>query len=625
MIDRLVIGALVFFVNARCDILEGPGDNARIIPNSEDIPAEDLPLEHRGESVMILPDVFSISRNVTSQLHVDLFFSLFFVFLNNQFDATRAQFTIFAPAYLPTKEATRWLSAEEKLTEELLLNHIVMGEHLRPEIVTLTGVVRSTLGGLEVAFSIDDDGELWVNDVKIVAWRTEGQALIIALDDYLFKQEVNEEVKNLETVDSNELSRNDDIDEDVEEWGEDRGNLAIDTVTVNDSEENEEFPNATPRNQKKKCTQVENKSGLSIFKTITVCTENVSSVKDANNEDKSPTLRKIDSDLPLLEDLQSQLGYFRGGPGLNYFLTYANSTGLESELNSKKSYTLLAPTDQAFQSWHPIDWGFNPFLVEEFLEDLMKNLVVEEFIAIEENNEKLTMYKTLSGKLIEISTRGENIYVNNILILGDLPLAGGNSEVIFLDKVPWLDNEIVQELRQNFSHLETGPPVFNGSIESLNNGSTVLLQEFDYDITTNSNSLELFGDNFENKTNDVTRQDNEEFAVMVDDFVNFPQTTTSEQTDYEEIAPVNFPSNITAIKILPQTESLEDDNIKFYNRSVDNNASMVVFRLKQLLQSEEINEEDQEKASNDGDYNGQPKQRRIVYINNQRVELESEV
>ena len=73
-------------------------------------------------------------------------------------------------------------------------------------------------------------------------------------------------------------------------------------------------------------------------------------------------------------------------------------------------------------------------------------------------------------------------------------------------------------------------------------------------------------------------------------------------------------------------ESLpEEDNVKFYNRSVDNNASMVVFRLKQLLQSEEKNDEDQEKASNDGDYNGQPKQRRIVYINNQRVELESEV
>ena len=59
--------------------MEGPGDNARIIPNSDDIAAEDLPLEHRGESVMILPDVFSISRNVTSQLHVDLFFDPLFL------------------------------------------------------------------------------------------------------------------------------------------------------------------------------------------------------------------------------------------------------------------------------------------------------------------------------------------------------------------------------------------------------------------------------------------------------------------------------------------------------------------------------------------------------------------
>ena len=429
-------------------MLEGPGDNSRIIPNSEDIPAEDLPLEHRGESVMILPDVFSISRNVTSQLHVDLFFSLFFVFLNNQFDATRAQFTIFAPAYLPTQEATRWLSAEEKLTEELLLNHIVMGEHLRPEIVTSLGVVRSTLGGLEVAFSIDEDGELWVNDVKIVAWRTEGQALIIALEDYLFKQEVDEEVKNLETVESNELPRNGDKEddyEDVEEWGEDRGDLSIDAATLDDSEE--EFPNATPRNQNKRCTQVENKSGLSIFKTITVCTENVSSVQDQKEKAKSPTLRKIDSGLPLLEDLKSQLGYFRGGPGLNYFLTYANATDLETKLNSKKSYTLLAPVDQAFQSWHPIDWGFNPFLVNDFLEDLMQNLIIEDFVTIEEDSE--TLYKTLGGKDIRILTRGENIYVNNILILGDLPLSGGNSEVIFLHQVPWLDNEVVQILRKN--------------------------------------------------------------------------------------------------------------------------------------------------------------------------------
>ena len=37
-------------------------------------------------------------------------------------------------------------------------------------------------------------GELWVNDARIVAWKEEGNALIIALEDYLFKREVQKEV-----------------------------------------------------------------------------------------------------------------------------------------------------------------------------------------------------------------------------------------------------------------------------------------------------------------------------------------------------------------------------------------------------------------------------------------------
>ena len=186
---------------SRCENLAGPGEFARIIPNSETIAAEDLPLEHRGGggSGLLLPDVFSVSRNVTSQLDVDLFFSLFFVFLNNQFDESHENFTIFSPAALPTQEATKWLSAQEELTEELLLNHIVLGEHLRPELMG-HDVVKTTLGGLDVSFKIDDDGELWVNDVKIVAWKTEGKALIIAMEDYLFKQEVEEEVQHLKEI-----------------------------------------------------------------------------------------------------------------------------------------------------------------------------------------------------------------------------------------------------------------------------------------------------------------------------------------------------------------------------------------------------------------------------------------
>ena len=417
-----------------CSVLEGPGDNARIIPNSERIAAEDLPLEHRGGggSGLLLPDVFSVSSNVTSQLDVDLFFSLFFVFLNNQFDESHESFTIFAPAGLPTQEAAKWLSAKEQLTEELLLNHIVLGEHLRPEIIS-QNVVRTTLGGLEVSFNIDEAGELWVNDVKIVAWKTEGRALIIAMEDYLFKQEVEQEVKHLTQV------------EEVEEEWPVESELEVEVEEV--VEAGEFIP--TPRNQEKNCTLVKNKSGLGIFKSITVCTENVKMTE----EPRAPAVRKIDGEPPLLEMVEHQLTFLRGGPGINYFLSYANQTELQSKLRSnKQTFTLLAPLDEAFQSWHPIDWGFNPFAVDSFLEELMENLVVTEAVDINQVGDKLEgeEFHTLGGETVKITTKGENVYINGVLVLGDLSLAGSDSRVIFLDQVPWLDLDLVDQLRSNY-------------------------------------------------------------------------------------------------------------------------------------------------------------------------------
>lgn len=40
---------------------------------------------------------------------------------------------------------------------------------------------------------------------------------------------------------------------------------------------------------------------------------------------------------------------------------------------SDKEYTVLIPTDGAFQRWHPIDWGFYPFSVPEFTESVIVN------------------------------------------------------------------------------------------------------------------------------------------------------------------------------------------------------------------------------------------------------------
>ena len=63
-------------------------------------------------------------------------------------------------------------------------------------------------------------GELWVNDARIVAWKEEGKALIIALEDYLFKQEVELEVGH-DSIDEefavNEMKESE--DQIPREWG----------------------------------------------------------------------------------------------------------------------------------------------------------------------------------------------------------------------------------------------------------------------------------------------------------------------------------------------------------------------------------------------------------------------
>lgn len=42
-------------------------------------------------------------------------------------------------------------------------------------------------------------------------------------------------------------------------------------------------------------------------------------------------------------------------------------------MNIEKAYTILIPVDSAFQRWHPIDWGFYPFSVSEFTENILRN------------------------------------------------------------------------------------------------------------------------------------------------------------------------------------------------------------------------------------------------------------
>ena len=67
--------------------LEGPAREAPVIENSDHLPPWQLPMEHRrgdGLGTVVLLDTRGVTPAVYEQLGVDLFFSMWFVFLNNE-------------------------------------------------------------------------------------------------------------------------------------------------------------------------------------------------------------------------------------------------------------------------------------------------------------------------------------------------------------------------------------------------------------------------------------------------------------------------------------------------------------------------------------------------------------
>lgn len=62
-----------------------------------------------------------------------------------------------------------------------------------------------------------------------------------------------------------------------------------------------------------------------------------------------------------------------------------------------EEYTVLIPTDHAFQRWHPIDWGFYPFSVPEFTENVIINHFISQNLR-QDNIKDGQIVKTLGGR-----------------------------------------------------------------------------------------------------------------------------------------------------------------------------------------------------------------------------------
>ena len=114
--------------------------------------------------------------------------------------------------------------------------------------------------------------------------------------------------------------------------------------------------------------------------------------------------------------------------------------------------------------------------------------------------------------------------------------------------------------------------------------------------------------------------ENEEFFSLDESQINFPVTALpGSAQDLAGLGEggVRFPANTTVTRMRS-----DGSRVRFYNRTLDTSASLVVLRLKQLLSSE-LGEAEGEGEGGGGGEKG-ARHTRVVYINNQRVELEAE-
>lgn len=144
--------------------------------------------------------------------------------------------------------------------------------------------------------------------------------------------------------------------------------------------------------------------------------------------------------------------------GAKVFQHFLSNSNL-SQLLDDSSYMVLIPSDTAFQRWHPIDWGFYPFSVQEFTESVLRN----HFIRIRHPLRMADLrtmsteqrFKTLGGEYVVLKGRPSPT-VNNVSILYDYTLSNG-VEVFVISEVLFVSEAVVSRLHQMHKDKETPP------------------------------------------------------------------------------------------------------------------------------------------------------------------------
>lgn len=160
-------------------------------------------------------------------------------------------------------------------------------------------------------------------------------------------------------------------------------------------------------------------------------------------------------DKTFLESFLESLEMTRAHTG-SEFLHHFKSSNVTEKFRDAGRYTALVPYDSAFYQYYPIDWGFNPFLVDNFTQDVILNHFIRGNVALEDLP-SLAELTTLGGQVIKFIRKGNKLLGNGVEVVfeSETMLSRGRSYVI--QDLLFVDHDRIMELQTQHGDLETAP------------------------------------------------------------------------------------------------------------------------------------------------------------------------